>query len=129
MSAYAHLKNPNEDFAETAADFIINPDIVRSRAPDKYIFVRDRVMQGTIYLARIREDLTFTVYNLYPDYVYPGRIKRVKVEVAGGPDEDKDLTVEIDIHSLDLALGCCIGIHSYPQPVLHQWRWRDFNLY
>ena len=32
-------------------------------------------MQGTIYLARIREDLTFTVYNLFPDYVYPGKIR------------------------------------------------------
>ena len=103
MSAYAHLKNPDEDFAESAADFIINPDIVRSRAPDKYSFIRDRVMQGTLYIARIREDLTFTVYNLFPDYVYPGKVKRIRVEVAGAPDEDKDVTVIIDIHALDLA--------------------------
>ena len=104
VSAYAHLKNPDEDFAETSADFILNPDIVRSRAPDKYEFVRDRVMQGTIYLARIREDLTFTVYNLFPDYVYPGKAKRIKVEVAGAPNEDKRVTVEVEIHALDLLL-------------------------
>ncbi len=104
VSAYAHLKNPDEDFAETTADFIVNPDIVRSRAPAKYQFIRDRVMAGTIYLAQIREDLTFTVYNLFPDYVYPGKIKRVRVEVTGLPEEDKDVTIQVDIHALDLAL-------------------------
>ena len=117
VSAYAHLKNPDEDFAETAADFIINPDIVRSRAPAKYEFVRDRVMQGTIYLARIREDLTFTVYNLFPDYVYPGKIRRIKVEVAGEPEQDKDLRIEVEIHALDLALeGAELGFTRINSP-------------
>lgn len=117
VSAYAHLKNPDEDFAETAADFIINPDIVRSRAPAKYEFVRDRVMQGTIYLARIREDLTFTVYNLYPDYVYPGKIKRIKVEVAGLPEEDKQYRIQVDIHALDLTVeGAELGYMRVQSP-------------
>ena len=30
VSAYAHGKNPNEDFAESVSFFIINPDKLRS---------------------------------------------------------------------------------------------------
>lgn len=104
VSAYAHLKNPNEDMAETVADFIINPDIIRSRSPEKYTFMRDRIMQGTVYLSQIREDLTFTVYNLYPDYVYPGKIKSVKIAVIGSATEDKEVTIELELHALDFEL-------------------------
>ena len=64
--------------------------------------VRFRIMQGDIYVARIREDLTFEVYNLFPDYVYPGKIRSVDVTVEGGSHEDKILTVTIQLHALDL---------------------------
>ena len=40
----------------------------------KYEFIRGRIMSGTRYIAKIRDDLTFTVYNLFPDYFYPGKI-------------------------------------------------------
>ena len=40
-------------------------------------------MHGTRYISRIRPDLTFEVYNLYPDVVYPGRIIRVDIQVEG----------------------------------------------
>ncbi len=101
VSAYAHGKNPNEDMAESVAYFVVNPDKLRSRSPGKYEFVRDRIMQGNIYISRIREDLTFEVYNLYPDYVYPGKIRRVDIEVTGGPEEDKNVRIEIELHALD----------------------------
>ena len=101
VSAYAHGKNPNEDMAESIAYFVVNPDKLRSRSPGKYEFIRDRIMQGNIYISRIREDLTFEVYNLYPDYVYPGKIRRVDIEVTGGPEEDKNVRVEIELHALD----------------------------
>ena len=45
----------------------------------------------------IRSDLTFTVLNLYPTYDYPGKIKRVTTTVDGAAQEDKTLTVEIEI--------------------------------
>ena len=67
VSAYAHLKNPNEDMAETISFFVVNPDRLRARSMAKYEFVRDRIMTGNTYLAQIREDLTFEVYNLFPD--------------------------------------------------------------
>ena len=55
-------------------------------------------MHGTRYISKIREDLTFEVYNLWPDYVYPGRIVRVNISVEGEPEEDKRITVEIQLH-------------------------------
>ena len=101
VSAYAHRKNPNEDMAETISYFIVNPDRLRARSMAKYEFVRDRIMQGDIYVARIREDLTFEVYNLFPDYVYPGKIKSIDITVEGGSHEDKTLTVILELHALD----------------------------
>jgi len=103
VSAYAHLKNPNEDMAESIAYYVVNPDKLRSRSLPKYKFIRDYIMSGTRYRSLIREDLTFQVYNLWPDYVYPGKIKSVDVSVTGELDHDKVLDVEIQLHALDLA--------------------------
>ena len=98
VSAYAHEMNPNEDMAESISFYIVNPDKLRSRSPAKYEFIRDRVMHGTRYISKIREDLTFEVYNLWPDYVYPGRIVRVDIQVTGAPEEDKQVTIELRLH-------------------------------
>ena len=98
VSDYAHGVNPNEDMAESISYYIVNPDKLRSRSPAKYEFIQNRVMHGTRYISKIREDLTFEVYNLWPDYVYPGRIIRMDIQVAGDPEEDKFITVEIEIH-------------------------------
>ena len=97
VSAYAHDKNPNEDFAESVAYFVKNPDVLKARSISKYNFIRDNVMLSTSYVSVIRPDLTFTVLNLYPSYDYPGKIKRVATTVTGAAQEDKILTVEIEI--------------------------------
>ncbi len=115
VSAYAHGKNPNEDMAESISYYIVNPDKLRSRSPAKYEFIQNRVMHGTRYISKIREDLTFEVYNLYPDYVYPGRITRVAIQVEGEPEEDKRITVEIELHgesALDAAQTAYIRVFS-----------------
>ncbi len=98
VSAYAHGINPNEDMAESIAFYIVNPDKLRSRSPAKYEFIQNRIMHGTRYISKIREDLTFEVYNLYPDVVYPGRIIRVDIQVDGAPEADKKITIEIELH-------------------------------
>ena len=98
VSAYVHKKNPNEDMAESISFYIVNPDKLRSRSSAKYEFIQNRIMHRTRYISRIRPDLTFEVYNLYPDVVYPGRIIRVDIEVSGEPEEDKQITIEIEIH-------------------------------
>ena len=99
VSAYAHLKNPNEDLSESIAFYLTNPDALLSVSVRKYEFVRDRVMHGTRYIAQIREDLTFTVYNLFPDYTYPGKVTKVEVNVVGGSEEDKVVTIRASLHS------------------------------
>ncbi len=111
VSAYAHGENPNEDMAESISYYIVNPNKLRSRSPAKYEFIQNRVMHGTRYISKIREDLTFEVYNLYPDYIYPGKIVSVDVTVEGKPEEDKLVTVEIQTHTEnELDYGNVIGV-------------------
>ena len=103
VSAYAHLKNPNEDMAESIAFYITNPGALRSRSLRKFEFIRDRIMKGTRYISVIRPDLTFQVYNLFPDYNYPGKIKRTKLEVIGEANEDKKVVFEVELTIMNKA--------------------------
>ena len=108
VSDYAHGENPNEDMAESIAYYIVTPDKLRSRSPAKYAFIQNRIMHGTRYISQIRQDLTFVVYNLYPDYVYPGEVIRVDVTVEGQPEGHKFVTIEIETHTeneLDYSTG------------------------
>jgi len=112
VSAYAHGVNPNEDMAESISYYIVNPNKLRSRSPAKYEFIQNRVMHGTRYISKIREDLTFEVYNLYPDYIYPGKIVSVDIKVEGEPEADKLVTVEIQTHTeSELDHANVIGVH------------------
>ena len=115
VSAYAHGQNPEEDMAESISFYIVNPNKLRSRSPGKYQFIQDRIMHGTRYISRIREDLTFEVYNLYPDIVYPGRIIRVDIQVNGKPKADKKIVIELEIHrtgDFDAARASLVRIFS-----------------
>ena len=110
VSDYAHGENPNEDMAESIAYYIVTPDKLRSRSPAKYEFIQNRIMHSTRYISQIREDLTFVVYNLYPDYVYPGQVIRVDVTVEGDPEGkgSKHVEIEIETHTeneLDYSTG------------------------
>ena len=115
VSAYAHGTNPNEDMAESISYYIVNPEKLRSRSPAKYQFIQERIMHGTRYISRIREDLTFEVYNLYPDVVYPGRIIRIDLQVSGAPEADKEIVIELEIHrtgDFDTAQASIVRIFS-----------------
>lgn len=108
VSDYAHGVNPNEDMAESIAYYIVTPDKLRSRSPAKYEFIQNRIMHGTHYISQIREDLTYVVYNLYPDYVYPGEVVRMDVTVKGKPEGYKNVEIEIETHTeneLDYSTG------------------------
>lgn len=98
VSSYAHEHNPNEDMAESVAYYVKNPDKLRSRSLEKYEFIRDRIMHGARYISKIPDHLTFEVLNLNPDYDYPGKIKSIKVKAEGAPNEDKKVTVEIELN-------------------------------
>ena len=124
VSAYAHGINPNEDMAESIAFYIVNPDKLRSRSPAKYEFIQNRIMHGTRYISKIREDLTFEVYNLYPDVVYPGRIIRVDIQVDGAPEADKELTIELELHresDFDTAQASSVRIFSEKGTYFDVW--------
>ena len=101
VSAYAHLKDPNEDMAESVAFYLTNPEALMSVSLNKFRFIRDRVMHGTRYLAKLRKDLTFKVYNLYPDYTYPGKITKIEVDVSGSMMEDKQVTIRATLNSIN----------------------------
>lgn len=101
VSAYAHAHNPDEDMAESIAFYLKNPDKLKSRAPEKYDFICNRIMHGTRYISKIPDHLTFEVLNLYPDYDYPGKIKSLKVSSTGAADADKTVTVDIEINDMD----------------------------
>ena len=98
VTAYAHKKNPDEDMAESLSYFVLNPDALRSRSLPKFEFVRDRVMQGDRYISKIPTALSFEVLNLFPDYDFPGKIKRVDVTATGKSDQDKVVAVEIELN-------------------------------
>ena len=97
VSPYAHKKNPNEDMAETISYYILNPNKLKSVAPAKFEFIKSHIMSGYEYVLQVREDLQFEVLNLFPDYDYPGKIKRVDVYARGAKDEDKKIEVEIEL--------------------------------
>ena len=100
VSAYAHGKNPNEDMAESVADYVKNPAILMSRSVGKYEFIRDRIMHGVRYITTVPDHLSFEVLNLWPDYDFPGKIKRASITVDGKPEEDKLLTLEIELNDM-----------------------------
>ena len=100
VSAYAHGKNPNEDMAESVADYVKNPAILMSRSVGKYEFIRDRIMHGVRYITTVPDHLSFEVLNLWPDYDFPGKIKRASITVDGKPEEDKLVTMEIELNDM-----------------------------
>jgi uncharacterized repeat protein (TIGR02543 family) len=101
VSAYSHGINPNEDMAESIAFYLLNPSVLKAHAIDKFYFIQNYIMSGTTYLAQFREDLTFEVFNLFPDYDYPGKINRLEVNIYGAPEEDKQVTIEIDLNHIE----------------------------
>lgn len=101
VTQYAHGKNPNEDMAESVAFYLKGPEKLRSRSIEKYEFIRDRIMHGVRYISTVPDHLSFEVLNLWPDYDYPGKIKRVNVTVDGEADADKTVTMEIEINHIE----------------------------
>jgi hypothetical protein len=117
-SSYAHAVNPNEDMAESISYYIENSQVLLTHAPAKYDFIRDRVLHGARYVASIPEELTFEVFNLFPDYVYPGKVVGTEVTCAGSPEDDKTLTFRIQLYSENVELDGASGAFArFTSPV------------
>lgn len=105
VSAYAHGINPDEDMAESAATYVLNPELLKNRSINKYNFIQNYVMNGTAYKISTREDLQFEVYNISPDYIYPGKVKSLTVKVTGDLYEDKHLSLRVKLFGDDKKYG------------------------
>jgi len=99
VSAYAHLKNPNEDFAESGRAYIQQPKHLKNVAPGKYAFIKEAL--GVIYNIVYRKSLTFRVTNPWSDNTPPSAIKKLSVTVHGAPEEDKKINIVITLHNDD----------------------------
>ncbi len=97
VSAYAHDVDYSEDFAESLAYYVLNPTALLSRAPQKFEFLRDRIMSGVRYLTQLDESASFEVLNLWPDYAYPGKVSGVDIVVSGEPERDKGVEITISL--------------------------------
>ena len=53
ITSYAYEKNPDEDMAESLGYYLVYPDQLLSRCPDKYDFIHNRIMlaYGTRYIS------------------------------------------------------------------------------
>ena len=85
--------------AESISYYVESPATLQSCCAAKYDFIQSNIMHGYRYVSVIRDDLTFEVLNLFPDYTYPGKIVRVDIVVDGAATEDKVCTVEIELHT------------------------------
>ena len=83
--------------AETLSYYVLNPNKLLSLNAEKFEFVERRIMNGYRYVSQIREDLTFEVLNLFPDYDFPGKIRKVEVKAIGDGDSDKEVTIIIEL--------------------------------
>ena len=113
VSPYAHDVNPNEDMAESLSHYVLNPEKLRSVAPEKFQFIENNIMKGRQYVSQIREDLTFEVFNLFPDYDFPGKIRQVEVVAKGNPEQDKKVSITIELTNKD-------GVQDGAQRGFHQ---------
>ncbi|GAB2874105.1 hypothetical protein GCM10027277_49180 [Pseudoduganella ginsengisoli] len=99
VSAYGHDTNPEEDMAESVSSYVITPELLQSRAIDKFNYLKERIFLGDRFVSVIRKDLTFDVLNLRPDYYAPGLVKQLKINVTGAPAADKTATASIELFS------------------------------
>ena len=105
VSAYAHEHNPDEDMAESVATYVINPNLLKSRSINKYNFIKNYIMNGSYYILETREDLKFEVYNLSPDYIYPGKVKSTIIKITGDYFDDKTIDIRFKLFGNDSTNG------------------------
>ncbi|CRG98573.1 sporozoite invasion-associated protein 1, putative [Plasmodium relictum] len=122
VSAYAHDKNPGEDFAESIASFVLNPRLLSSRSPKKYKWLKEKVFRGSFYTTSGSH--LFEVLNLGNEiFYYPGKVKKIYAKVIGSPTENKQVKVDIYLLSTRGSDGC--AKHAYARLFSEQQTYRD----
>ncbi|ANQ06153.1 Uncharacterized protein PCOAH_00005640 [Plasmodium coatneyi] len=111
VSAYAHDKTPGEDFAESIAAFVLNPRLLNSRGPQKYSWIKKNLFSGSFYVTSGKHQ--FEVINLgNQTFYYPGKVKKVHLEVKGSPSENKKVQIHVDLLSSKENKGCAKFAHA-----------------
>ena len=95
-------KGPQADFAASVATYISNGEQLRARSPKRYEFLKLYVMHGTRFLRKLREDLSFPVLNLWPDYSGPGGVREATAIVTGAASADKTIRGRLLLRGSDL---------------------------
>lgn len=127
VSAYAHDISPAEDFAESMAYYLILPNKLKTVSNEKYEFIRKEIMSSQEYMVKIDENMTFEVYNNYPDYECPGKISKIEIDVSGRADEDKIVNVTLKINTNnDIKYG---ATRAYTRITAPDGRFYDLWLY
>ncbi|GAW79265.1 sporozoite invasion-associated protein 1 [Plasmodium gonderi] len=111
VSAYAHDKTPAEDFAESIASFVLNPKLLNSRSSEKYNWIKKNLFSGSFYVTSGTHK--FEVINLGNQvFYYPGKVKKIRVEVKGNPSENKKVQIHINLLSSNGNKGCAKYAHA-----------------
>ncbi|GAB64750.1 sporozoite invasion-associated protein 1 [Plasmodium cynomolgi strain B] len=111
VSAYAHDKTPGEDFAESIAAFVLNPKLLNSRSHQKYSWIKNNLFSGSFYVTSGKHQ--FEVINLgNQTFYYPGKVKKVRVDVKGSPSENKKVQIHVDLLSSKDNKGCAKYAHA-----------------
>ncbi len=104
-----------DDSAKTAMTagmvaYVLNGATLEAESPQQFAFIRDYIMNGEIYVKQNQNNLSFEVYNLYPEWNHPGRVTDVQVDVEGAVDEDKKVTITVSVDNYgNPALGAGKG--------------------
>ncbi|KEG01705.1 sporozoite invasion-associated protein 1, putative [Plasmodium vinckei vinckei] len=127
VSAYAHDKTPGEDFAESIAAFVLNSKLLNSRSNSKYEWIKKNLFNGGFYLTTGTHK--FEVINLGNDvFYYPGKVKKLHVEVLGSSAESKLVKIDINLMSIEgKTIGC--AKYAYARFFSEQGTYRDVHFF
>ncbi|SCM01869.1 sporozoite invasion-associated protein 1, putative [Plasmodium chabaudi chabaudi] len=127
VSAYAHDKTPSEDFSESIASFVLNSKLLNSRSNSKYEWIKKNLFNGGFYLTTGTHK--FEVINLGNDvFYYPGKVKKLHVEVLGNSAETKLVKIDINLMSIrGQNVGC--AKYAYARFFSEQGTYRDVHFF
>ncbi|VWU52996.1 sporozoite invasion-associated protein 1, putative, partial [Hepatocystis sp. ex Piliocolobus tephrosceles] len=124
VSAYAHDKTPEEDFAESIAAFVLNSKLLNSRSEMKYEWIKKNLFGGSFYVSSGTH--MFSVINLGSgSYYFPGKVHKVKAVVLGAPNEDKKVRIDITLLADKKGSEDGCAIYAYSRFVSEQLTFKD----
>ena len=104
VSPYAHEHNPTEDLVESIAHYVVYPSYLKSIAPTKYHFIKNRLMKRVQYLSKTPSFTSFIMNGSEKLNTFPERVKKIKVISSSA--HLKDIVLGIHLQSETGAKKC-----------------------